>query len=120
MNLRINAQGFALTTGITDSIHKRLGWAFRRFADEIVAVDVYLKDVNGPRGGADKRASVRVQLRNRTTVFVDSIQDNLYAAIGDVSRRAKRAVKRSIRKETQAARGQEWRFRNGFEPVANR
>ncbi len=120
MNIRINAHGFALTTGIADNVYERLAWAFRRFAEDIIAVDVYLKDINGPKGGADKQASVRVQLRNRTTVYVDSVRDNLYAAMGDVSRRAKRAVKRSIKKETQAARGQEWRLRNGFEPVADR
>ena len=120
MNIRINSQGFTLTTAIADNVYEKLAWAFRRFAEEIVAVDVYLKDVNGPRGGADKQASVRVQLRNRNTVFVDSVRDNLYAAIGDASRRTKRAVKRSIKKEIVAARGQEWRYRNGFEPVANR
>ncbi len=120
MNIRINSQGFTLTTSIADSVHERLAWAFRQFAEEIVAVDVYLKDINGPRGGADKQASVRVQLRNQNTVFVDSVRENLYAAIGDASRRAKRAVKRSIKKEIVAARGQEWRYRNGFEPVAER
>ncbi len=120
MNIRINSQGFTLTTSIADNVYEKLAWAFRRFAEEIVAVDVYLKDINGPRGGADKQASVRVQLRNQTTVFVDSVRENLYAAIGDASRRAKRAVKRSIKKEIVAARGQEWRYRNGFEPVADR
>ncbi len=120
MNIRINSQGFTLTTGIADNVYERLAWAFRRFAEDVIAVDVYLKDINGPKGGADKQASVRVQLRNQNTVFVDSVRENLYAAIGDASRRAKRAVKRSIKKEIVTARGQEWRFRNGFEPVADR
>lgn len=120
MNIRINSQGFSLTTAIANNVHERLSRAFQRFADDIVAVDVYLKDINGPRGGADKQASVRVKLRNQITVFVDSVRDNLYAAIGDASRRAKRAVKRSIKKENFAARGQQWRFRNSFEAVADR
>ena len=51
MNVKLQTQGFALTPGIGSRVHERVDKALDRYSEDIVSVDVFLKDVNGPKGG---------------------------------------------------------------------
>jgi hypothetical protein len=57
-----------------------------------------MKDTNGPKGGVDKQALIRVRLRNRQVIALETAHDNLYAAVKKGTRRTKRAVRRQLRK----------------------
>jgi len=96
MNIRIQSQGFSLTPAIAAWAHEQVGKALDRYADSVVSTDVYLKDVNGPKGGEDKQALVRIHLRYRAPVMVESTTGDLYAAISLTARRAQRAVRRAL------------------------
>ena len=95
MNVKIQTQGFELTPAIAAQVHERVSETLRRYADEIIAVDVYLKDLNGPKGGEDKQAGIRVQLRYLAPITVTSVDDDLYKAIRRSAKRSRRAVRRS-------------------------
>ena len=69
-----------------------------KWPNDIVAVDVYMKDANGPRGGMDKQVLIRVRMRNRKQVALVTTHDDLYAAIVKGVKRTKRAVRRQIRR----------------------
>lgn len=96
MNVRIQSQGFSLTPAIAAWAHEQVGKALDRFAEGIVSADVYLKDINGPKGGDDKQAIVRINLRHRAPVMVETTTGDLYAAITLTARRAQRAVRRAL------------------------
>ena len=72
--------------------------ALGRFADQVISVDVFLNDVNGPKGGVDKQAVFRIHLRQRREIITQSARDNLRAAIRGGAKRARRAVGRHLRK----------------------
>lgn len=111
MNIRIQVQGFSLTPSISARVHLRFNKALERFADELVDVDVFLKDINGPKGGNDKLALARVRLRFRPPVMVETSRDDLYVAIDQTARRMRRAVKRSLRRNQQLLRNGSRRLR---------
>lgn len=98
MNINIRAQDFALSPSIYAFTRRRLLGAMRRFGQDVVSVDVYLKDINGPKGGADKLALIRARLRNRQQVTIETKHENLYAAIKDGARRTGRSVNRQLRR----------------------
>ena len=111
MNTRVQAQGFSLTPAIAARAHRQIGRALKRFAENVLSVDVYLKDINGPRGGDDKQALVRVQLKHRAPVMIETTHDDLYAAIDLSARRVRRTVRRALGRKQHYFRGDSRRLR---------
>ncbi len=70
---------------------------FRRFASRIEHIVVRVADINGPRGGLDKRASVTVMGRDGHVTRVGGQAASYEAALISVARRAKRVVQESPR-----------------------
>jgi ribosome-associated translation inhibitor RaiA len=69
-----------------------------RYGDELLGIDVYRSNVNGPRGGEDKKAVMRASLRGLPPISISTEHDDLYVAISRSAKRIQRAVKRSLRK----------------------
>ncbi len=98
MNITTRAQDFEMTRAIDRFARQQLSAGLDRFSDGIVALDVFMKDANGPRGGVDKQVLIRARLRNRTQIALVSTSDDLYSAIRSGVKRTKRAVRRQLRK----------------------
>ena len=104
MNINVRAHGFSLTAAISSSVYKELGTALKPFARHIMHVDVFLKDINGPKGGEDKVALARLRLVWGEVLTIVSTHVDLYTAIKAVSRRSRRAAKRAAGRQHRAAR----------------
>ena len=98
MIINITAQHFELSQAIHTFAHDKVESAFARFGDDVTSVDFFFSDINGPKGGPDKRAVIRVQLRNRRQVTVESLHHDLYIAINKASSKARRVVRRKLSK----------------------
>ena len=104
MNPRIQVQGFELSAAIDNWTRCQLAKTLQRYGPEIVAVDEFLKDVNGPKGGKDKLALVRVQLRGTPDVVIETAHSDLYVAIDRSARRTRRVVRRTLDKRRNQQR----------------
>ena len=96
MRTRVMATGFEPTDAIRLFAHRSLETLIRGHADELMHADVFLEDVNGPKGGEDMAVRVRVQLRGGRTVTVRESRADLYAAITVAARRATFTVRRTL------------------------
>jgi putative sigma-54 modulation protein len=96
MVIAIHARGFSLTDAIEEHVHKRLGYTLARGGDRIGRVVVRLSDLNGPRGGIDKRCLIEIRLDGLPAVVVEDIQSDLYAAIDRAAGRAGRTINRRL------------------------
>lgn len=96
MHAAIRAQGFELSAAIGAFVHREIASAMAPFSEEIISVAVFLKDINGPKGGIDKQVVLRIRLRDGRQVALHTERDDLYAAIRVSARRARRAVRRSL------------------------
>ncbi len=98
MTTTIHARGFELTDGIHDHVQRRVRTAVGRFGDKLTRVVVRLTDVNGPRGGVDKRCLVTVTVPGQSDLVVKALKTDLYAAVdcatGSVARTLARRLKR--------------------------
>ena len=65
-----------------------------------------LSDINGPRGGADKRCHLQVVLKGLPDVVIEDTEADLYVAIDRATDRAGRTVVRKIdRQQTLSKQG---------------
>ncbi len=68
MTTRTIARGLKLTNDVRTAMREMLAGAFGRLGDRLSSVTAVVEDVNGPRGGEDKR--VRLELRGSHRQFV--------------------------------------------------
>lgn len=98
MKIHLETQGFEPTPAIKSHVTKQLRLNLANFDSHIVAVHVFLRDINGPKGGADMKTLIRVMLDTRHSINVESTRNDLYAAVVVAARQAKRSVRRSLNK----------------------
>lgn len=72
---------------LKDMTLERLRFALRRMAQQVNTARVSFTDVNGPRGGLDKRARIQLHLDAHGTVIVGATSSNWHASLEDALRR---------------------------------
>ena len=96
MQTTIQSHGFTLTDSINHYTERRLRYAVSFASEYIQKVSVMLSDINGPRGGEDKRCHLVVTLAGMSSVVIEDTESNLYVAIDRAVARAGRAVARHL------------------------
>jgi len=99
MHVEINTQGFSLTPGLREYIEKRLAYALSHGDDSITRLAVRLSDINGPRGGDDKRCLIEARLKNAPAVVIEDVEADLYVAIDRAAERAGRTLARRLARQ---------------------
>lgn len=92
----IRAVGLELDAEDRDYLRRKLGRKLGKFALVIERASVRLEDVNGPRGGMDKRCRIKVVLSGMPSVVVEVQHRELQAAMDGALGRAERAVRRAV------------------------
>lgn len=96
MRISIHASGFVITEAmrsfIEGQVHSALGWAGSRMRKLAVSVS----DINGPRGGCDKRCKIDVRLAGGQAVTIEDTETDLYVAIRRATERADRVLVRKL------------------------
>jgi putative sigma-54 modulation protein len=96
MQMEMRGVNYDLNDVLKDHIEHRLRFALGRFAARIHRLTVRLTDVNGPRGGLDKRCRIAVALVPRGVVMVEGSGDDPFVLITDAAKRVGRAVRREL------------------------
>lgn len=96
MQLRLDGGRIGLTPALREHIERRIRFALGRVAGAVGRVSIRLDDLNGPRGGVDKRCRVLMQIPRAGTAVVEAVDSDLYAAIDGAAERARRAALRRI------------------------
>ncbi|MEW5771452.1 MAG: HPF/RaiA family ribosome-associated protein [Pseudomonadota bacterium] len=105
MQMDIQSHGFTLTHGLNDYVAKRLAYGLNHGDDAITRVTVRLSDINGPRGGADKRCFIEIRLKRATPVVIEDVEADLYVAIDRAAERASRTVARRLARQREFTPG---------------
>jgi ribosomal subunit interface protein len=105
MQTDVQSQGFSLTECLNNYVVKRLAYGLSRGDEAITRITVRLSDINGPRGGPDKRCLIEVRLKASPTVVVEDVETDLYVAIDRAVDRAGRALTRQLARRRGYAPG---------------
>lgn len=96
MQLDIQTNGFSLTEGIRNYATQRMQFALDRNDGHVMHVRVSLADINGPRGGIDKRCQINLALAGQNTIVIEDTEADLYIAIDRASDRCERTLARRL------------------------
>ncbi len=86
---------------------RRLQFVMRRLSWLVPRATVHLSDVNGPRGGIDKRCQLELKTEHAGTVVVTSMAHDWRCAIEAALGRAARVLVRSVQRGNRHARSAE-------------
>ena len=93
MHIDIHTHGFTLTPGLREHVRKRLAYALSHAGNSITRLTVRLSDVNGPKGGDDKRCLIEARLKQVPAVVIEDVEADLYVAI---DRAAEKGARNSV------------------------
>lgn len=105
MEVQMVAKEFSLTPSLQHHLERQVGFAFGRARSRVARIVVRLRDLNGPRGGADKLCQVSVVMPGRPQLVVSEVREDMYHAIDSAIKRAAYRAMRLMRR--QRAKGKD-------------
>lgn len=101
MRIEIQARGFELTEALRQHTERRLQFAIGWAGHNVRTVNVRLSDINGPRGGNDKRCRIMIPLPGGQDVVIEDTESDLYVAIDRAADRAERSLARRLERSRE-------------------
>lgn len=100
MHIDIHACRITLSEELRELIQRRASFALSRVASRLSRLELHLADVNGPRGGVDKRCGVLIHLDHGPALFIERTGEELPALIDRCLSSAGRAVRKRLQQES--------------------
>jgi CBS domain-containing protein len=107
--VHIRATGSLLNGADEDYLRRKLGRRLGKFASSIERTSVRVDDVNGPRGGVDKRCRIKVVLSGLPSVLVEERHHSLQAAMDRALARVEGVVREATKRRRLTPRRSEAR-----------
>ena len=104
MRLQVRFRHLDASPELHRQVVRRIHFAFSRFAHAIQRITVTLADVNGPRGGVDKRCQVELDTDGNGKVVITAVARDWRSAIDNALARAARVLLRLWQRGRQPAR----------------
>ncbi len=101
MQIVIQARGLDLTAELREYVDRRLRFALDWAGYALAGVTVVLSDINGPRGGNDKRCRIRVTGNDGLDMVIEDTQADLHVAVDRAADRAGRTLARRLARQRQ-------------------
>lgn len=98
----VRSVGATLDDADKHYLRRKLGRKLGKFAFHVERASVRIEDVNGPRGGVDKRCRIKVVLAGLPSVVVEEQHEALQAAMDGALARVERAVRRAVQARRMA------------------
>lgn len=96
MHIELKFRGLTPTNELRAHVSRRLEFALDRFADDLRRVSVLIADLNGPRGGIDKRCRIELVSSRCGSIIVHRDSGDVLAAVDEASDLARRTLSREL------------------------
>jgi putative sigma-54 modulation protein len=105
MDVLVRCKGFETSGSLAAYTKRKVHQHLSRFGHRVSTVEARLSDVNGPRGGRDKRCLFTVKLPGLAPLHIEELHENFYAgvdvAIGRLAEAVGRGIQRSRKNHTE-------------------
>ncbi|CAM2151971.1 protein of unknown function [Pararobbsia alpina] len=102
MKIRIQMANLTLTelerASLRSHVQQRIERVFARIGKRVRHIDVYLNDVDGPRGGPDKRCVIKVDTHGKEQIVAHGLDRNLFGLVNQLAMTAMRNTLERIRR----------------------
>lgn len=93
MQLQINtARGTQHSDSLERFVKDSLGTVERRFGDMLTRVEVFLSDINGPKGGVNKQCKMEARPRGQDPVLAEGLAEDAYDAVSQTAKRLEKVL----------------------------
>lgn len=99
MKIEVRFRGVDSSEALRAHTKHRIHVHLSRFGSDIESVQVRIEDVNGPKGGVDKRCKITVRGPRCGTATLDELHDNAYAGVDLAVQRVSQVVAREIERQ---------------------
>jgi hypothetical protein len=96
MHLELYGQVFGQDADLRGRVERRLGFALDRLGCRVTRVQGVLADLNGPRGGIDKRCLLVSDLLRAGQLIVEQRADTWAGAVDGAAGRLAEAIRRRL------------------------
>lgn len=98
MLIKIHARRLKMSEGLKKHAESKARLAVGLFGEKIRRIDIFLSDVNGPKGGEDMVCKVKVAAAKKSIILVQEKSETLRDAINTCMHRLKRSAARKFSK----------------------
>ncbi len=96
MNVHIRCTGIEHSQSLVEHAERKIHQHLSRFGHRLTNVDARLSDVNGPRGGCDKRCLVTARGPGLGRLRVEELHEDFYISVDRALGRLAQVVGRDI------------------------
>ena len=105
MKTEVRFHGLEPSESLREHAARRIHFHLSRFGHDLTAVVVRIGDVNGPKGGLDKRCRITVRGPRLGSATLDEYSGDIWSAVHLATERVARNVGRTLEKTRGFARG---------------
>lgn len=98
MNVQIKYHHMSEIKEVSDYIEHRMSLALNRFERRIRGIVMHIYDLNGPRGGVDKRCMALVKMKPGGSVAFELRDTDIFSVVDRVADKLKERLRREIDK----------------------
>ena len=104
-SLSFQGRDVPLTQQLKAYADRRLSSSLGRFGNRVQDIALWFDDINGPRGGNDKRCRVQVRLKRKGQFVVSAVAANEYLALSHAADRSRTLMDRTLKQLRTKRRG---------------
>ena len=94
--IELRSSNLPISDAMREHVERKIGFAVGRFAHRIRRLIVRFADVNGPKGGPDKRCRIIARLSPSGSVIVEATDADAYAAASQAALRLDERLSRML------------------------
>ena len=115
MQVQIDDSKAGLEGGARLDVEERVRFVMRRLAQRVTRADIHLSDINGPRGGIDKRCQITLKTDQNGVLVIRTLAGDWRSALDEALDRSVRLLTRVWQRRRDPAV-----LRQGKQRVLNR
>ena len=105
MKIEVRFRGLDASDSLREHAMRQVHSHLSRFGQDLAGVMVRIADLNGPKGGIDKRCQITVRGPRVGESSLEELSDDGYAAVSAAVERMARAVGRGLERARDERRG---------------
>ncbi len=98
MELELRVRGTYFLEALRNYTERRLRFSVRRLGPRIKRLRVSVEDLNGPRGGVDKRCRIVAEISPSGNLVIEETDTQIHEAVDRAADRLRRSVRRELKR----------------------
>lgn len=106
---------------LRDYTERRFRFSLRRFGHRVKRLRVSVEDLNGPRGGVDKRCRIIAEISPSGRLVIEEADVQIHEAVDRAADRLRRSIRRELKRREACwlgnVKAESIRYPRGWQPV---